>query len=78
MKRLVCAFHRLVHAGSVARVADVELQARIVELLPHQLLLQFIAAEDSDLLKPVLQELFRHSVTEGTGATCDQYYSSIF
>ena len=77
VENIVHAGHSVPHRLRVAHIADVEfdlfgaLRVPGLKLVPHIVLLLFVAGENADLLQIRIQEMFQHGGTEGTGAAGD-------
>jgi hypothetical protein len=72
VKHIVDTLHNRVDTRAVAHVADVELHIGLVQLVPHDVLLQLIAAEDPNFGERAPQQELQQLVAEGAGASADQ------
>ena len=68
-KDVVHSSHRTVNCLTIADVADVEFDLRILKFMPHVVLLFLVARENADFFDIGIQEATQHSVAERPGST---------
>ena len=71
-ENIVHAAHRHIHALLVAHVADEELNLRVLQHVPHVVLLLLVPREDADLPDVAVKKATEHGVTETARAACYQ------
>lgn len=68
MEDIVHAIHYVIDAVAVADIADIKRQPRFAIVDAHQFLLEFITAEDADLLDFGFQQTVDHRLAKGARA----------
>ena len=69
---IVHSAHRDVDALAVANIPDVELYLRVLQHVPHVVLLLLVPREDADLPDVAVKKATEHGVTETARAACYQ------
>jgi hypothetical protein len=64
MEDIIHPDHHVVHRTLVAHVADIEFDFRILVLMPHIVLLLFVAAEDANLFDIRIEKPPQHGIAE--------------
>ena len=71
MKNEIYTSHRLVKAGGIAHIPDVELQFGMIQGNAHVFLLLFVTAEDAYFADIGIQKSVKHRIAERSGSTGD-------
>jgi len=69
VKDIIHANHHIVHRTFIAHIADVKLDFRILEPMPHIVLFFLVATEDAYLLDVCIEKTPQHGITERPRAT---------
>jgi hypothetical protein len=71
VKDQINAMHCLVKARQLADISQIKAEPIAIQLLPHLLLLELVAAEDPDFPASLAEKLLDHRPAKRTGAAGD-------